>query len=60
MPPLLAQFCHQVPHLGMLSSVAEDQEVGETYCDGSICRPHYHHLHRTQHIVYGYGALSND
>lgn len=56
-PPVLVQFCRNVPHLGMLSSMAEVQEGGQLDCNGSICGLNYHHLHRTKHTVYGHGAL---
>lgn len=58
-PPMLVHFCRNLPHLGMLSSMAEVQEDSEFDCNGSICRPNYHHLHRTKHTVYGYGTSSN-
>lgn len=39
--------------------MAEVQEGGQLDCNGSICGLDYHHLHRTEHTVYGHGALSN-
>lgn len=56
---MLVHFCRNLPHLGMLSSMAEVQESGQLDCNGSVCRPGYYHLHRIKHTVYGYGASSN-
>lgn len=56
---VLVQFCRNLPHLEMLSSVDEDQEGGQPNSDGSICGLKCHHLHCTEHVVHGHGTLSN-
>lgn len=59
-PSLLVQVCQHVPHLGVLSLLAEDQACGLLNCDGPICRPRHYHLHCPQHPLHGDGALPHD
>lgn len=59
MPPVLVHLCRNLPHLGMLSSMAEVQEGGQLDSNGSICGLNYHHLHCAKHTVHGHGALSH-
>lgn len=59
MPSLLVQVCQHLPHLGLLSEVAEDQENSQDDRDGPVCRPSYHHMYCYEYSVHGYGALPN-
>lgn len=59
MSSLLVQICSQIPHLGVLSSVAENQENSKHDCDGPIYGPGYYLLHCTEHIIYGHGTSAN-
>lgn len=59
-PSLLVQVCQHVPHLGVLSLLAEDQACSLLDCHGPICRPRHYHLHCPQHPLHGNGALPHD
>lgn len=59
-PSLLVQIRQEVPDLGLLPLVAEDEGLGEVHGDGSFPGPGYHRMHCAEHPLHGPGALSHD
>lgn len=53
---VLVHFCPQVPDMGLLSTMVEDQESGRTHCDGSVHGLDHYHLHCAEHSLHGNGT----
>lgn len=59
-PSLLVHICQEVPDMGLLPLVAEDEGVREVHGDGSFPGSRYHHMHCAEHALHGPGALPHD
>lgn len=60
---LSSMLVHVFWHLfevGLLWLLALAETAAVHHHHGPVCWPHHHHLHRSQHRLYGHGALSND
>ena len=60
MPSLLVKVRQEIPDMGLLLLVADDEGVGEVHGDGSFPGSRHHHLHRAKHPLHGPGALPHD
>lgn len=56
MSAVLVYFCRDVSDLGLLSTMAENQESGRSHCDGSLHRLDHYHLHCAKHYFHGHGT----
>lgn len=60
MSSLLEPLCCEIPHLGLLPTLAFNQEICQVCGYGPVYWPHHHPLHCAEHALHGLGALQDD